>query len=73
MMMSTITIHTENENQINLLKALLKELKINFEIDKEEKLTDWQKKQLLKGINEADKGDFVSKEDAKEILDQCFR
>ncbi|OVE62789.1 hypothetical protein B0E34_00740 [Chryseobacterium mucoviscidosis] len=72
-MMSTITIHTENENQINLLKALLKELKINFEIDKEEKLTDWQKKQLLKGIDEADKGDFVSKEDAKEILDQCFR
>ncbi|WP_087705912.1 DUF2683 family protein [Chryseobacterium mucoviscidosis] len=71
--MSTITIHTENENQINLLKALLKELKINFEIDKEEKLTDWQKKQLLKGIDEADKGDFVSKEDAKEILDQCFR
>ncbi|WP_336690935.1 MULTISPECIES: DUF2683 family protein [unclassified Chryseobacterium] len=71
--MSTITIHTENENQINLLKALLKELKINFEIDKEENLTEWQKKQLLKGIDEADKGDFVSKEDAKEILDQCFK
>lgn len=71
--MSTITIHTENENQINLLKALLKELKINFEIDKEENLTEWQKKQLLKGIDEADKGDFVSKEGAKEILDQCFR
>jgi predicted transcriptional regulator len=73
MMMSTITIHTENENQINLLKALLKELKINFEIDKEENLTEWQKKQLIRGIDEADKGDFVSKEDAKEILDQCFR
>ncbi|MCF2217978.1 hypothetical protein H9Q08_01520 [Chryseobacterium sp. PS-8] len=71
--MSTITIHTENENQINLLKALLKELKINFEIDKEENLTEWQKKQLIRGIDEADKGDFVSKEDAKEILDQCFR
>ncbi|WP_336731575.1 DUF2683 family protein [Chryseobacterium sp. VD8] len=71
--MSTITIHTENENQINLLKALLKELKINFEINKEENLTEWQNKQLLKGIDEADKGDFVSKEDAKEILDQCFR
>jgi predicted transcriptional regulator len=73
MMMSTITIYTENENQINLLKALLKELKINFEINKEENLTEWQKKQLLKGIDDADKGDFVSKEDAKEILDQCFR
>ena len=71
--MSTITIHTENENQINLLKALLKELKINFEIDKEEKLTEWQKKQLLEGIDEADKGDFVNKEDARKILDQCFR
>ncbi|WP_123891944.1 MULTISPECIES: DUF2683 family protein [Chryseobacterium] len=71
--MSTITIHTENENQINLLKALLKELKINFEINKEEKLTEWQKKQLLEGIDEADKGDFVNKEDAREILDQCFR
>lgn len=71
--MSTITIYTENENQINLLKALLKELKINFEINKEENLTEWQKKQLLKGIDDADKGDFVSKEDAKEILDQCFR
>lgn len=71
--MSTITIHTENENQINLLKALLKELNINFEINKEEKLTEWQKRQLLEGIDEADKGDFVSKEDAKEILDQCFR
>ncbi|HCR75883.1 MAG TPA: hypothetical protein DIW37_05665 [Chryseobacterium sp.] len=72
-MMSTITIHTENQNQINLLKALLKELKINFEIDKEEKLTEWQKKQLLEGIDEADKGDFVNKEDARKILDQCFR
>jgi len=72
-MMSTITIHTENENQINLLKALLKELKINFEINKEENFTDWQKKQLLEGIDEADKGDFVNKEDAREILDQCFR
>ena len=71
--MSTITIHTENENQIILLKALLKELKINFEINKEENLTEWQKKQLLKGIDEADKGDFVRKEDAKEILDQCFK
>jgi hypothetical protein len=29
--MNTITIHIENENQINVLKALLEELKINFE------------------------------------------
>lgn len=39
--MGTITIHPENENQINLLKDLLKELKISFEIEKEEGLTEW--------------------------------
>ena len=71
--MSTITIHTENENQINLLKALLKELKISFEINKGENLTEWQKKQLLEGINEADQKNFVSDEEAKKMLDQCFR
>ncbi|MCS3871136.1 putative transcriptional regulator [Chryseobacterium ginsenosidimutans] len=71
--MSTITIHTENENQINLLKALLDELKINFEINKEENLTEWQKDEILKGIEQADRGDFVTNEEAKEILNQCFK
>lgn len=71
--MSTITIHTENENQINLLKAFLKELKINFEINKEEKLTELQKKQLLEGIDQANQGDFFTDEESKEILDQCFK
>lgn len=71
--MSTITIHTENENQINLLKALLKELKINFEINKEEELTEWQRRQLKEGIAQADNGDFLTNEEAKKILDQCFK
>ncbi|WP_267401793.1 MULTISPECIES: DUF2683 family protein [unclassified Chryseobacterium] len=71
--MSTITIHTENENQINLLKAPLKELKINFEINKEEELTEWQRRQLKEGIAQADNGDFVTNEEAKKILDQCFK
>lgn len=72
--MSTITIHTENENQINLLKALLKELKINFEINsKEENLAEWQRRQLKEGIAQADQGDFVTSEEAKKILDQCFK
>lgn len=71
--MSTITIHTDNENQINLLKALLKELKINFEIEKEGKLTQWQKKRLLEGIEQADRGEFATDEEVKEILKQCFK
>lgn len=71
--MSTITIYTDNENQINLLKALLKELKINFEIEKEGKLTQWQKKRLLEGIEQADRGEFATDEEVKEILNQCFK
>lgn len=58
--MSTVTIHTDDENQINLLKALLKELKINFEINKEKSLTEWQRKELLKDIDQADKGNFLT-------------
>lgn len=71
--MSTITIHTDNENQINLLKVLLQELKIDFEINKEESLTEWQRKQILEGIDQADKGDFLTDIETKEILDQCFK
>ena len=71
--MRTITIHPENENQINLLKALLKELKISFEINKEEGLTEWQRKKLLEGIAQADRGDFVTENEVKETLDQGFK
>lgn len=71
--MSTITIYTDNENQINLLKAFLQELKIDFEINKEESLTDWQRKQILEGIDQADKGDFLTDVETKEILNQCFK
>lgn len=73
MMMSTITIHTENENQINLLKALLKELKINFEINKEENLTEWQKEKILKGILDISEGKFSSSESVAEKARTCLK
>jgi len=72
MQMSTITIHTENENQINLLKALLKELKINFEINKEEKLTEWQKEKILKGISDIENGNFSTSESVSEKARKCL-
>ncbi|MEN4759245.1 DUF2683 family protein [Chryseobacterium sp. C39-AII1] len=70
--MSTITIHTENENQINLLKALLKELKINFEISKEENLTEWQKEKILKGISDIENGNFSTNESVSEKARKCL-
>ncbi|WP_294202321.1 DUF2683 family protein [uncultured Chryseobacterium sp.] len=70
--MSTIIIHTENENQINLLKALLKELKISFEINKEENLTDWQKERIMKGISDIAEGKFSSSESVSKKARKCL-
>ncbi len=70
--MSTITIHTENENQINLLKALLKELKISFEINREENLMEWQKKRIMKGISDIAKGKFSSSESVCDKARKCL-
>lgn len=71
--MSTITVHPENENQIHLLEALLKELKIKFEINEEGKLLDWQQKQLQEGIDQANRGEFFTEDEAEKILDKCFK
>lgn len=70
--MSTITIHTENENQINLLKALLKELKISFEINKEENLTDWQRERIMKGISDIAEGKFSSSKSVSDKARKCL-
>jgi len=70
--MSTITIHMENENQINLLKALLKELKISFEINNEENLTDWQKERIMKGISDIAEGKFSSSESVSDKARKCL-
>ena len=71
--MSTITLHNESENQLKLIEALLKELNIKFEVSKKEKLTDWQQKQLQEGIDQANRGDFFTEDEAEKILDKCFK
>lgn len=70
--MSTITLHNESENQLKLIEALLKELNIKFEVSKKEKLTDWQQKQLQEGIDQANRGEFFTEDEAEKILDKCF-
>jgi len=71
--MSTITLHNESENQLKLIEALLKELNIKFEVSKKEKLTDWQQKQLQEGIDQANRGEFFTEDEAEKILDKCFK
>ena len=71
--MSTITLHNESKNQLKLIEALLKELNIKFEVSKKEKLTDWQQKQLQEGIDQANRGEFFTEDEAEKSLDRCFK
>ena len=71
--MSTITLHNESKNQLKLIEALLKELNIKFEVSKKEKLTDWQQKQLQEGIDQANRGEFFTEDEAEKILDKCLK
>lgn len=71
--MSTITIHTDNENQINLLQALLEELKMKFEINEKEELTDWQKREIDLGIKDIEEGRFSSSEEVRKKAKLCLK
>lgn len=71
--MSTITIHTENEKQISLLKTLLQELKIKFEISHGENLTEWQKEKIVKGISDIAEGKFSTSESVSDKARKCIR
>ena len=71
--MNTITIHTDNENQINLLQALLEELKMKFEINEKEELTDWQKREIDLGIKDIEEGRFSSSEEVRKKARLCLK
>lgn len=74
--MSTITLHNESESQLKLIENLLREMKIKFEVSKKEEiviLSDFEKKLIQKGIDEADRGEFYSEEESEKIIDECFK
>jgi len=74
--MSTIILHNESENQLKLIEKLLTELKIKFDISKKEKivkLSDYERELIQNGIDEADKGDFYTKEESEKIIAECFK
>lgn len=72
--MENLIVYPENQKQLNILKSLLEEMKIRFKSENEVKeLQDWQKVKILKGIEEADKGEFFTKEEADKIIGECFQ
>ncbi len=66
--MSTITLHNESENQLKLIEALLKEMKIEFEVSEElenQDLTDWQKELIDEGLKDLQEGRIISSEEVR--------
>ena len=73
--MSTITLHNESENQLKLIEALLKEMKIEFEVSEElenQDLTDWQKELIDEGLKDIEEGKIISSEEVRKNARLCI-
>ena len=74
--MSTITLHNESENQLKLIEALLKEMKIEFEVSEElenQDLTDWQKELIDEGLKDIEEGKIISSEEVRKNSRLCIK
>ena len=74
--MSTITFHNESENQLKLIEALLKEMKIEFEVSEElenQDLTDWQKELIDEGLKDLEEGKIISSEEVRKNARLCIK
>ena len=74
--MSTITLHNESENQLKLIEALLKEMKIEFEVSEElenQDFTDWQKELIDEGLKDIEEGRIISSEEVRKNSRLCIK
>ena len=74
--MSTITFHNESENQLKLIEALLKEMKIEFEVSEElenQDFTDWQKELIDEGLKDIEEGKIISSEEVRKNSRLCIK
>jgi len=68
--MTTFTIHTDDKEQMNALKAVLKALKIKFEVSKEKEFEIPEEHKILvrERIKNSKEGDLLDWEKAKNLL-----
>ena len=73
--MSTITLHNESENQLKLIEALLKEMKIEFVVSEEEviQLSNFEKELIDQGLEDVKNGRVISSEEAKRRAEECLK
>ena len=68
--MTIFTVHTENEEQVNALKAFMKTLKIKFEVGEETSYNPEFIKKIAEGEQQYKNGSYITvkKEELKEFL-----
>ena len=74
--MEGLTVYPKNNSEMDLLQNLLQKMKISFEktvVENKIILSEAQKISVTEGIAEADKGIFYTEDEAKKIIEQCFK
>ncbi|WP_373708927.1 hypothetical protein [Kaistella sp.] len=74
--MEGLTVYPKNNSEMDLLQNLLQKMKISFEktiVENKIILSEAQKISVTEGIEEADKGIFYTEDEAKKIIEQCFK
>ena len=72
--MENLIVYPENQKQLNMLKSLLKEMKIRFKSETEiVELQDWQKKLVDEGLKDFEEGRFVSREEVTKKALECLK
>jgi len=71
--MENLIIYPETKKQLDILKALLEEMKIRFKSETEvEELQDWQKRLIAEGIEDIKAGRFTSAEEVSKKARECI-
>jgi len=71
--MENLIIYPENKQQLQILKSFLEEMKIRFESEKIEELTNWQRKLIEEGLNDVKEGSVLSSEEVHKRALECFK
>ncbi|MEC5157143.1 DUF2683 family protein [Chryseobacterium sp. MP_3.2] len=74
--MENLIIYPETKKQLDILKALLEEMKIRFKSGDQEKIkvkiSKVAEESIRRGLIDAEIGNFVSEEEAEQFLDDVF-
>ena len=71
--MENLIIYPENNQQLQILKSFLEEMKIRFESEKIVELTDWQRKLIEEGLKDVEEGRVLSSEEVHKRALECFK